>query len=174
MISHKRITTGLPEYPDIRRLMQTAFPQNEQIPFFLLQLLALRGNTSFRAFYDEQQFCGILYTYENDQYVFVLYLAVNDRIRSKGYGTQILQWLKRNTSKVIVLNVESVNPAAENNRQREKRTEFYRRNGITDTEYRFTDDGERYSVLSSDSAKFKIEEYRALLKKFSFGSYSRI
>ena len=31
------------------------------------------------------------YTSENEKYIFVLYLAVNDQIRSKGQGSQILQ-----------------------------------------------------------------------------------
>ena len=79
--------------------MRTVFPQNEQIPMWLLRVLAFRKNVNFRAFYDDDQFCGVLYTAEDNKYIFVLYLAVNDRIRSKGYGTKILDWLKQNTEK---------------------------------------------------------------------------
>lgn len=63
----------------------------------------------------------------HNKYVFVLYLAVNDRIRSKGYGTKILDWLKQNTEKIIVLNVEAINSSAKNALQREKRISFYNR-----------------------------------------------
>lgn len=65
-----------------------------------------------------------MYTAKNDKYIFVLYLAVNDRIRSKGYGTKMLDWLKHNTDKIIVLNVEAIDPLAENAQQREKSISF--------------------------------------------------
>ena len=170
-IREKRVTTKLPEYQYISQLMKTAFPQNEQFPLWLLRLLAIRKNINFRVFFDEEQFCGILYTAENKKYIFALYLAVNDKIQSKGYGSQILQWLKQSTEKTIVLNVEAVDDNAVNSRQREKRIEFYQKNGITDTGYFFTDEYERYSVLSSDSEHFSIKEYSALLKWFSLGSF---
>ena len=84
----KKASGRLKEYPDICRLMNTAFPQNEQIPMWLLKILAFRKSFNFRAFYEDEQFCGILYTAEDEKYIFVFYLAVNDRIRSKGYGTK--------------------------------------------------------------------------------------
>lgn len=170
-IREKRVTTKLPEYQYISQLMKTAFPKNEQFPLWLLRLLAVRKNINFQAFFDEELFCGILYTAENEKYIFVLYLAVNDKIRSKGYGSQILQWLKQSTEKTIVLNVEAVDSNAFNFKQREKRIEFYQKNGITDTGYLFTDKDEKYYVLSSDAEHFSVKEYCSLLKWFSLGSY---
>ena len=136
-------------------------------------MLALRKSVNFRAFYEDDQFCGVLYTAEDNKYIFVLYLAVNDQIRSKGYGTKILDWLKLNTEKSIVLNVESLDPSAENALQREKRISFYSKNGIFDTGCRFVDGGEKYSVLASDIEIFDPGEYEMLLSKFSFGMYKK-
>lgn len=99
MLVDKTFSRKLYEYKDVCYLMRTVFPQNEQIPMWLLRVLAFRKNVNFRAFYDDDQFCGVLYTVEDNKYIFVLYLAVNDRIRSKGYGTKILDWLKQNTEK---------------------------------------------------------------------------
>ena len=99
MLVDKTFSRKLYEYKDVCYLMRTVFPQNEQIPMWLLRVLAFRKNVNFRAFYDDDQFCGVLYTAEDNKYIFVLYLAVNDRIRSKGYGTKILDWLKQNTEK---------------------------------------------------------------------------
>lgn len=124
MLVDKTFSRKLYEYKDACYLMRTAFPQNEQIPMWLLRVLAFRKNVNFRVFYDDDQFCGVLYTAEDNKYIFVFYLAVNDRIRSKGYGTKILDWLKQNTEKIIVLNVEAINPSAENALQREKRISF--------------------------------------------------
>ncbi len=91
---------------------------------WLLSVLAFRKSVNFKAFYDDDQFCGVLYTAEDNKYIFVLYLAVNDLIRSNGYGTKILDWLKENTEKIIVLNVESLNPSAPNALQRENELEI--------------------------------------------------
>ena len=103
MFFDKTLSRKLHEYKDVCRLMKTAFPQNEQIPMWLLRVLAFRKSVNFRAFYDDDQFCGVLYTADDNKYIFVLYLAVNDLIRSKGQGTKILDWLKQNTEKIIVL-----------------------------------------------------------------------
>ena len=173
MLFDKAFSGKLNEYKDVCRLMRTAFPQNEQMPMWLLRVLALRKSVNFRAFYDDEQFCGVLYTAEDNKYVFVLYLAINDRIRSKGYGTKILDWLKQNTEKIIVLNIEAINYSAKNALQREKRISFYNRNGIFDTGCKFIDKGETYSVLTSDIEHFDSKEYEMLLSRFSFGTYKK-
>lgn len=173
MLVDKTFSRKLNEYKDVCRLMRTAFPKNEQVPMWLLRVLAFRKTVNFRVFYEDDQLCGILYTAENDKYIFVLYLAVNDQIRSKGYGTKILDWLKQSTGKIIVLNVESLDPSAENALQREKRLSFYSRNGVLDTGCRFVDEGEKYSVLASDIESFDPREYEMFLSKFSFGMYKK-
>lgn len=167
----KTVSRKLDEYEDICRLMRTAFPKNERYPIWLLRVLALRKNVNFLAFYNDEQFCGIMYTAEDDKYTFLLYLAVNDEIRSKGYGTKMLDWLKQNTNKIIVLDVEAINPSADNALQREKRISFYSRNGFFDTGYRFTDKGETYFVLASDVDAFNSKEFERLLRRFFFGTY---
>lgn len=167
------VSRKLPEYLEICKLLKTAFPRNERIPVWILQLLAFRKDVHFRAFYDENQFCGVLYTTEDDKYIFVLYLAVHTKAQSKGYGSRILHWLRAHSSKNIVLNVEAEKPSAENANQRESRIRFYDKNGITDTGYLFQDAGETYSVLASDCESFIPQEYERLLKRFSFGLYQK-
>ena len=106
MLVDKTFSRKLYEYKDACYLMRTAFPSNEQIPMWLLRVLAFRKNVNFRAFYDDDQFCGVLYTAEDNKYIFVFYLAVNDRIRSKGYGTKILDWLNQNTEFLFIIRKE--------------------------------------------------------------------
>lgn len=168
------VSSKIPQYNEVLRLMRTAFPSNEQMPVWFLKLLALRKAVKFNAFYDGNSLCGILYTVENEDMVFILYLAVNERIRSKGYGSLILQYVKEHSEgKNIVLNVEAIKPNVANIEQREKRISFYEKNGIKDTGYTFVDGGEVYSVLSSDLIHFQAQKYEQLLKKFSFGLYRK-
>ena len=54
--------------------------------------------------------------------MYVLYLAVNDKIRSKGYGTLMLKHLNEMSgNKEITLNIESLDENADNYKQRVKR-----------------------------------------------------
>lgn len=102
--------------------------------------------------------------------VFVLYLAVNDTIRSKGYGSAILTHIKNYFGeKAISLNVEPLDIEAENYTQRAKRIAFYMKNGFSDTHYMLEDRGDSYLILST-AEKFSPKEYTDVLKKLSFGS----
>lgn len=48
------VSRKMNEYKDVRRLMKTAFPRNELIPLWVLNILALRKSINFRAFYDDE------------------------------------------------------------------------------------------------------------------------
>lgn len=165
------VSSKLKEYGEIKELICQVFPKNEQIPMWLLKVLALRENVQFLAYYDNGVFCGLSYTVCTDKMVFVLYLAVNDKIRSKGYGTVIIQHLKElYKNKPISLNIEAIDINADNYEQRVRRQEFYRKNGFYDTGHKIADNGELYSILSNGN-DFNIDDYCSVIKQFSFGFY---
>lgn len=159
-------------YKRVCRTMIEAFPETERMPMWVLRLLARRKLTKFNVILDEENFCGILYTVENRKYVFILYLAVSEEVRSKGYGSQILDFVKKNANgRNIVLHVEYPVANAENAKQRASRMRFYARNGILDTGYFFGEGDEKYAVLSSDVTEIDIESYKSLLRYMTFGFY---
>lgn len=165
------VNKKLNEYAEIKKLISRAFPKNEQFPMWLLRILAIRKSVDFLAYYDNDLFCGISYTVANDDLVFVLYLAVNDKIRSKGYGSQIIQYIKQmHPDKAAALNIEPLNPNAQNYAQRIKRYEFYKKNGFVDTQYKIVDGGEDYQILSTVN-RFPLEAYKTVIKRLSFGFY---
>lgn len=173
-IKLKAVAVGkkLKEYKGIKSLMCRAFPKNEQIPMWLLHILAIRKSVEFSAYYDEDLFCGISYTVSNEELVFILYLAVNDKIRSKGYGSAILQCIKqRFSNKAIALNIEPLDPKSDNYAQRIKRFEFYLKNGFVDTHYQISDNSDNYQILAT-TTQFSIKEYKLTIKQLSFGLYS--
>jgi GNAT superfamily N-acetyltransferase len=152
------------EFNKITRLLKSAFPKKEQTSVFLLLLGALRKSTHFTVLYDEDKFVGLLYTIENDRYYFILYLAVNQNIRSKGIGGEILDYAYTQAkNKIIVLNVEPLDSAADNHEQRERRIAFYARHGICETGYGFSMDGVPYSVLASEPSAFDPKAYSDML-----------
>ena len=163
-LTAKPVRLFCPGFGEITRLLKSAFPKKEQTPMFLLLLGALRKNTHFTAFYDEGKFVGLLYTIENDRYCFILYLAVNPEMRSCGIGGEILDYAYAQAGdKIIVLNVEPLDSAADNHEQRERRIAFYARHGICETGYGFSMDGVPYSVLASNLSAFSPDEYAKML-----------
>ncbi len=111
----RKVDRSLRDLSRVKGLLERAFPKNEQFPMFLLRLRAWSSYVHFLAYYDGDDFCGFTYTVENEDMVFVLYLAVNDEIRSKGYGTAILTDLKaRASGRGVALNIEPLDPHAAN------------------------------------------------------------
>lgn len=167
----KPVSKKLPEYAQIKELMVQAFPREELFPMWLLHVLAMRKKIDFLAYYDGETLCGMTYTVLGENMVFVLYLAVNEKIRSKGYGTAILNHLKSiHSGKSISLNVEPLEQRAKNYAQRVRRVEFYKKNGFHHTNYRIADKNGRYLVLST-AKDFSLKDYSALLRAFTLGIF---
>ncbi len=151
--------------------MKTAFPKNEHIPLSVLNLLARRKCTDFTAYYDDGVFCGISYTVCSDSTVFILYLAVSKKLRSLGYGTEILGDIKeKNEGKTLVLNVEPLDENADNYASRIRRLEFYAKNGFSDTGWYLDDFSGEYNILSAHGS-FSPKDYKSAVRKLSYGMY---
>ena len=102
----KSASRKLPEYKQIKQLMKRDFPKNEQMPVWVLRILALNKGMGFLAWYGKGAFCGISFTVQHKNMAFILYPAVNDKIRSKGYGSAVLNCLKKKfKGKTLSLNV---------------------------------------------------------------------
>lgn len=167
----KKIRFFSKDYSVCKALQRRAFPKEEQYPFWQLRLMTLKKGVRFSAFYDGVLFCGIAYTASTERVMYVLYLAVDDRLRSQGYGTKILDLLQaENPEKDIVLNVEPLDERAKNYEQRKKRLAFYGRNGFSDTGYRMTDVTGEYCILSN-SERFSVSDYKKAISKIGMNRY---
>ena len=171
-ITTKRVTRQLPGYDEVKRLYLSAFPEAERFPLWVLRLLAHRKGVDFLAYYDGDGFCGFTFSIAHKDVLFVLYLAVNDKVRSKGYGSAILAKLAQEAmGKTIMLNVERPDDQAENAGQRERRLKFYVKNGYFDTGYIMREKGGDYLILST-SEEFAPDDLSEALKHLSFGLYA--
>lgn len=168
------VTRKQKDYRSVVELMQTAFPPEERIPIWMLNLLSRQRNVNFYAWYDDREFCGITYTIESETMTFLLYFAVNAQQRSKGYGSRILHELKQSVgNKAIILNVEKPDPAAENNAQRVQRIAFYERNSFYQSNFDLRIAGTDYLVFSTSTAPNKAE-FSSLLKKYHIGQIQEV
>ena len=152
-----------------KKLYMQSFPENEQLPWWLLRFLTVRKGIDITAYYDKKDFCGFTYTVTNDNIVFVLFFAVKYELRSKGYGSAILRYLKdNNPDKDILLNIELLDESTDNYADRVRRYEFYIKNGFYDTGYNIDEVGDTFRVMST-SESVDVSDYLEIFSKMSFG-----
>lgn len=153
----------------IRRLYATAFPKEEQMPWPLVRLLILQRDVDVYGYYEGERFCGFTFSAATEDVLFILFLAVADDCRGQGYGSAILQLLKEEKpGRSIVLNVELLDPAAENYAQRLSRMAFYKKNGFYDTQYDIDEVGGTFRVLATQP-RLDVPAYLQVFHKMSFG-----
>ena len=121
---------------NIKRIYFDAFPKNERMPFFMMVLMSKLWNTQFLSFYDGDIPCGFIYFAVNRKMIFIMFLAVDESLRTKGYGSAILKEIKnRYPDKKIMVSIEPSDDSAPDIEARKRRKAFYRKNGYGETGY---------------------------------------
>ena len=134
MLQAKPITKKMEDFSLIKEVYTNAFPGREGEPISLLLGNAKKGITKFEAYYDEEEFVGLSAVSTQGDLSYVQAIAVVPEDRSKGYGSQILSYIKETHSQNrIVLNLEVQDENATNAEQRKRRREFYLKNGYVST-----------------------------------------
>ena len=152
-----------------QQLYQQAFPAEDRFPFWGLRLFSLRPAIRFDAIVDEQQQpIGFVYLIYGEGLLFVLYFAIDAQCRSQGYGSRIIATLEQQyLSDTIVLDIRALNPAAADAQQRQKRLDFYLRNGFHIAPFEWVEAAERYVILYKGSS-FNPQSFTTLLTQATF------
>ena len=167
----KRVSILSKDYKKIKDIFTSSLPSNERLSSFLIYVLSLRKDIHYSVFYEEETIIGVMYTIETKKLNYLLYLVVNPELRSKGYGSKMLEWLKnKSKDKTVALDIEIIDDAAPNYAQRLKRLSFYEKNGFHPTDYTIFYDDQYYTVLTNTS-NFKKEDLINLFKTFTFNLY---
>lgn len=110
-----------------------SFPEYERLDFMQLAQLAKTKKPVKMALVVDEQPVGILLLVEiSAQKVFVLYFAVDANIRGRGIGSKTIAALKEQYPNGVILESEITGQQADNEMQRVKRYDFYKRNGVND------------------------------------------
>ena len=146
MVISIQVTKESEKFPEIVRLYRAAFPREERVALDLL--LETDGPYDFIACYDGEMLCGFYSTLTIGDITHVLFLAVEETLRGNGYGSQILDAIRRTyPDKRLILDVEMPDPEAENQEQRTKRIAFYERNGYHNSGVSYGWRGVMYEIL---------------------------
>lgn len=148
-INFKKLRKNMKEYREIKELYKRSFPKEERAPFWLMMRNAKKANGDFLVAFDDDLFVGFAYIISNESLAYLFYLAVNDKLRAKGYGSMILSELKeRYRNKNLFLALEDDDKSAPNYEQRKKRRKFYEKNGFSPIPCRMKEASVIYDVMS--------------------------
>ena len=158
MLQYFEVTKKSPWFPQVKALYESAFPANERIP--IKHLLDDKIKREFWAFFDKadgandavSRFCGFSNSISHGDITNIVYFAVVPELRSRGYGSQILQAIRRqhpDTRIVVDIEVEEDSKDAEELELRNRRREFYTRNGFDASHVDYVWQGEHYRLLSA-------------------------
>lgn len=148
----------------IRKLYETAFPVEEQIPYEDLMILMDKMPLDFTVYYDDKEFIGFTIVYPRKTFNWFWYFAVRSELRGKGYGQQILSRLIEEYKDCMnILDMESPDQVCENLEQRKGRCAFYLRNGFRKTGVGKSFEGIDYTILMNGEGTFTLNDYDEVL-----------
>jgi len=133
-------------------------------------IMAKMKSTEFISFHDKHILCGFVYMATIKNLTFVMFLAVDENIRSKGYGSRILEKIQSmHTDNKIIISIERCNEDAKDIDQRIRRKKFYVNNGYVETGYLVELENKKQELLIKNG-KFDEDEFSLFFKKYSNGT----
>lgn len=171
----KTICPDLADYQTIKKIYERSFPADERMPFAMFQDLLDTADTSFLAFYDEEQLCGFAHLFHFEDYSIIDYLAVNPDIRAQGYGSKMLQTLEQHfPQQTLIVEIEHPSEADENQEERLKRRHFYHKNGYQSSGYHIDFADLRYDIYVSKGKFLSDKYYKVYAQSFPNHSYKPV
>ena len=150
MLQFFDVTRDASWFPQVKALYESAFPANERIP--IKHLLDNKIKREFWAFFDGDLFCGFSNSITHGSITNIVYFAVVPELHSRGYGSKILQAIreKHPDARIVVdIEVEEDSKDAEELERRNRRRDFYLRNGFDSSPVDYVWQGEHYRLLSA-------------------------
>ena len=122
---------GLRQWAEIYVLYQKAFPRSEKKPFSMIRSMHKKGASDVWRFHRNGRFAGIIITINGEENILLDYLAVEEKQRGTGIGSEILRLMKTHyAGKGVFLEIESVYEDCDNKPERLRRKHFYEKCGM--------------------------------------------
>lgn len=156
------------QWKAVKEIYMEAFPKAERKPFFTLKHSVKSGKAKLFTATQGNELLGFVVAFADQEMVMVDYLAVSQKVRSRGTGSYLMQEIcKYYAGKKIVLLIERLDDQAENKEQRVARRKFYLKNGFLSTDIFIEGASGNMEVLRFGDVVSK-EEYMAI-QKYALG-----
>ena len=129
---------------EIKKIYNSAFPKNEQIPFWILKQSSKSNNTILKEIVLDNKIVGILYLLVDNDTAYLMYFAIDKEMRNKGIGSRVLLDLTKQYN-TIILSIENMEDPIS-----KKRKDFYLRNHFYETNKYTEQNGVYYELLCSN------------------------
>ena len=152
---------------DLRALYESAFPDEERIPWDDLLRLVREMPLEFAEYRDGEELLGLTIVYPRPRLSWFWYFAVPEEKRGHGVGQRILSaLLARYEGRSAVLDMEDpAQPGAPNLAQRLRRRDFYLRNGFRETGIGKTFGPVAMTMMLKGEDTFVMSDYDTLLSE---------
>ncbi|MBQ2816631.1 MAG: GNAT family N-acetyltransferase [Clostridia bacterium] len=148
MLKYKNVDFTSSELGEVKALYERSFPQNERREFDDM-LKDTSGLCKVLSYWDEDVFIGFACLLDVGSISHIIYFAVKEHLRDKGYGSKILDCIhKAEKGMRVIVDIESADTDCDNRGQRIKRKEFYIRNGYEETQVKYHWHGDDYEIMS--------------------------
>ena len=153
--------------PDLRALYESAFPDEERIPWDDLLRLVREMPLEFAEYRDGEELLGLTIVYPRTRLSWFWYFAVPEEKRGRGIGQRILSaLLARYEGRSVVLDMEDpAQPDAPNPEQRRRRRDFYLHNGFRETGVGKAFGPVAMTILLRGDDTFAMSDYDTLLSE---------
>ncbi len=122
---------GIKQWAEVYVLYQKAFPKSEKKPFSMICATYKKGCSHVWRFERNGRFAGIVITINGKDAILLDYLAVDEKQRGTGIGTEILSLMREEyADKGVFLEIESVYEVCDNREERLRRKHFYEKCGM--------------------------------------------
>lgn len=158
------------QYKTIHELYKRAFPACEKKSFHLMKTKQAKKLVDIWYIENKGEFIGLAITMKWNDLVLLDYFAINDSLRSGGYGSKALKLLQDYyADSRFFLEIESVYGNADNQALRERRKKFYLRNNMKEMNLMVNLFGTDMEVLGYN-CEFNYTEYLSVYTNV-YGKY---
>lgn len=170
LLSVKKVHCIGKEATEIKKIYTDAFLKSERMPYWLMIAMANLWHTDLLAFYDGSKPIGMIYLGKTRKLIFIMFFAVDQELRSNGYGSKILKKISEMyPNKKIIISIERCDVDSDDLEIRKRRRNFYLRNGYQPTGYMVRLAGIEQEIIIANG-EFDKKEFRNFFIMYSNGT----